>query len=243
MAKIASIHFAGLKTQRQGRTFETSPVRLGGDPCVIDVPNVVQVERGPYLESVDKKRRSLHKYPIDSFDIAHDIVKEWSQSGLGMNAICHPGVWVVRDRLPVLDPVTGVQQIDAEDIGMWRPAEREEMRDMFEVDLVANRAADVEYARWMIGEANAQATDPRLIRFIPPKAKLAVEHLGMTTEWMKPGAGTLEMKSCPYCSSVIVKKAVICPKCTKTVDPQEFARLQLEEQRLTAEVKNLAKAG
>lgn len=225
MAKIASVHFAELRTQRQGLTFVTIGVAMGGDPVIISVPSVNQTERGPYLLSADKKQRSLHKYPISDFDIAHDMQKEWAQSGLGMNPKCRPGVWVVRERLPILDD-HGHQALDADGVGAYRDATQDEVREMFLEDLEENRAADVEYARWLIGEANAQAVDPRTIRFIPLKAKLAVEHLGMTTEWMKPGAGTLEMKACVYCQSIIVKKAVICPKCQQCVDPVEFARIK-----------------
>jgi hypothetical protein len=240
-AKIASVHFAALHATRQGKVFVTQPVKLGGDPFIINVEDDIQIERGPYMESIDKKRRSTHKYPVTGFDRANDIVKEWAHSGLGMNPTCRPGVWVVRELLPVLNEL-GQQEMDADNIGLTRLAEREEMRQMFEEDLIANRAADVEYARWLIGEGNAQAQDPRLIRFIPSKAKLAVEHLGMTTEWMKPGAGALEMKSCIYCSSIIVKRAVICPKCQQVVDAGEFARLKLEQQKKGAAAENVAKA-
>ena len=232
MSKIASVHFAELRTQRQGLTFTTPGVALSGDPVIISVPNVTQTERGPYLLSSDKKQRSLHKFPIPDFDIANDIVNEWAHSGLGMNPKCRPGVWVVRDRIPILDDA-GNQVLDADGIGSYRSATEDEMRRMFLEDLEQNRACDVEYAKWLIGEANAQAVDPRTIRFIPVKAKLAVEHLGMTTEWMKPGAGSLEMKACMYCQSIIVKKAVICPKCTQCVDPAEFARLKETNERKT----------
>lgn len=242
-ARIASVHFDKMVATRQYRAapYRLDAVKVGAEPCIIEIGVERQIERGGFSTSSMAKTRSVHKYIIEPFDIARDIVNEWAHNGLGMTEGQRPGIWVVRDTLPELDPETGVQLSDADGKGIARPVTKEEFRKMFAEDLAAYRAADVEYARWCVGEGNRLAQDVRQIQFIPKKYKLAVEHLGMTTEWVKPGAGVLEMKACPYCQSIIPKKSVVCMKCTQVVDTEEFARL--ENEKMTAVARLQKKAG
>jgi hypothetical protein len=228
-ARVASVHFARLYAERlYGGKFALPAVPLNGEAQIIEIEAHRQTEQGGYSTSNDRKKRSVHRYIIEAMDIARDIVNQWAHNGLGMLDGQRPGVWVVRDFIPELN-ADGAQMIDADGKGAFREATPQEQKTMFAEDLVANRKADVEYARWCVMEGNRIAQDVRTIQFIPERYKLAAKYLGMETAWMKPTSATLEMKTCEYCTSVIPKKAVVCPKCQQITDFEEFGRLEAQK--------------
>jgi hypothetical protein len=209
---------------------------MGGDPDIIVVADMLQTERGPYLESTNKKQRSVHRYPIYADVIARDIIHEWAYNGPGMTEGRRPGIWLVRDTLPELDE-DGVQVVDFEGRGVRKPATDREIREMFAEDLHAARLADNEFARHEVERANAQAENPKLIEFITERQRAAVKHLGIETPWMKLGS-SLETKSCQFCNSVLTKTAIICRVCHQVVDYPAFA---VEEAKRNLEIEKLKK--
>jgi hypothetical protein len=220
-ARVASVYFAPVRAERMfGGPYEIPGVPLGGEPAFLVIEDRMQVEQGPYQLGTNGKR-SRRRYLVLGESIARDVVAEWSQNGVGMTPQCRPGIWVVREQLPLINE-DGTPQVDADGIPQWRPATEIEKESMWAEDLAAARAADRAYANMLFMQANAMAEDPRLIPFIAPHARLAAKHYGLEAEWMKQDAA-LHVKTCPYCTKVIPAKAIKCPKCTEIVDLEAYA--------------------
>lgn len=229
MAKIASIYFAPVRAERIfGGPYEIPAVPLGSDPVILEITDRIQIEQGPYTLSADNSKRSRRRHIVSSDAIARDLVNEWAYSGVGMTPQVRPGIWVVREQIPVLLK-DGTQQMDADGIALWEPAGVVDRTNMFEEDLEASRSADRAYANMLFIHANGMAEDPRLIPFIPLNCRRAAKHYGLDAEWLKEDAA-LNVKPCPYCTKIIPAKAIKCPKCTEIVDIEAYAVLELQRQ-------------
>lgn len=228
--KIASIFFAPVIAERA--TFGHGPysiaaVPLGAAPAMLTVTDKLQIEEGPYRYG-QRGKREKRQYLITGEAIAHDLVGEWTLNGVGMNPQCHPGIWVVRDRFPITDE-NGVAQMDGENRALWRPATPEEQAAMWAEDLVNARGADRTYALDLFAKANAMAEDARQIPFIAPNAKLAARQYGLDADWLREGA-SLDVKSCPMCTKMIAKRAIVCPQCHEVVDLYAYAAREVVKQ-------------
>jgi hypothetical protein len=229
-AIVASIYFAPVKAERNyGGPYEIPAVPPGADPVLLTVQDRVQVEEGPY-QLGHGGRRSKNRHLVSGESIARDIVGEWTGTGLGMTPQCRPGIWVVRDRIPLYNE-QGVPATDADGMGTWRQATEEERLAMWDEDLLQARIADHAYANMLFLSANAMAEDPRLIPFIPKNARLAAKQYGMTAEWLKENAA-LNVKPCPFCTKIISAAAIKCPSCSEIVNVDAY--VALEAQRATA---------
>lgn len=239
-ARVASIFFAPVKAERiYGGVYELPAVPLGSSPVILTVGDRVQVEQGPY-QLGSNGRRSRRQHVVRGETIAHDIVNEWTQHGVGMTPQCRPGIWVVRERVPLVD-ANGSLQLDADGIALWREAEEIEKDAMWIEDLAAAHAADRTYANMLFMQGNAMADDPRLIPFISANTKLGAKHYGLDAEWLRDGAA-LHVKPCPYCTKVIPAAAIKCPKCTEVVDVEGYAALEVARQAALKVAKEAAKS-
>ena len=239
-SKVATIYFAPVKAERlYGGPYEMPGVPLNGDPVILTVTDRVQIEQGPYQLGSNGKR-SRRRHIVLGEVIARCIVGEWTEHGVGMNPQCRPGIWAVRERVPLLH-LDGTPEIDADGISMWREATADERHQMWQQDLAAARLADKRYANLLFLQANAMAEEPKLIPFIAPNARLAAKHYGYDAEWLKDDAA-LNVKSCQYCTKVIPAKAVKCPKCTEVVDVEAYAVLEMQKQVALKAAKDAARA-
>jgi hypothetical protein len=230
LALIASIYFAPVKAERNyGGPYEMPAVPPGAEPALLPVQDRVQIEEGPY-QLGHGGRRAKNRHLVSGESIARDLVNEWTGNGLGMTPQCRPGIWVVRDRIPLLQD-NGMPALDADGLGTWRPASEEERAAMWLEDLTAARAADHAYANMLFLQANAKAEDPRLIPYIPANAKLAARQYGMTAEWLKENAA-LNVRPCPFCTKIISSAAIKCPQCSEIVNVDAY--VALEAQRAAA---------
>lgn len=231
MARICSLHWMPLHAERKmfedidrekkcGGIYDIQAVSPGGAPAIITIRDMRQTERGGYADSANQKQRSIHRYIIDGQNIARDLVNQWAYQGVGMTEGCRPGVWVLRDSLPVVDPTTGVQLVDADGIGERRPATAEEQREMLAEDIEKYRAADQEFASLEVMKANSQAENPKLVEFITKRAKKAAERLQVEAAWLKPAA--LATRHCPFCESIVSKTAIVCRFCHNVIDAAGF---------------------
>ena len=240
-AHVATIHFHERVVDRkqfQFGTFTLPAVPLGDAPVVIAIPDKIQIDRGPFKDSMRGNQRSVVKFPETGQVIAHDIVKECTASGLGMTEGCHPGTWVVRESMPLLYEqdvfengrliaAQGTHQKDAEGGALWRPATDEEKAVMWAEDLADAVKSDAAYAEMLIAYANS--LDERLwAKAISPVTKAAAKHYSITTAW-NTKAGALERMPCPHCGEQVVKTAAVCRFCTRVVDP---VRAALNEEKM-----------
>lgn len=240
-AHVATIHFHERivdRKQFQFGTYTLPAVPLGAPPVVIEVPDKIQIDRGPFKDSMRGNQRSIVKFPETGQVIAHDIVHECTASGLGMTEGCHPGIWFVRESMPLLHEqdviengrmmfAQGTQQRDAEGGAMWRPATEAEKSAMWAEDLADAIVSDAAYAEMLIAYANS--LDERIwSKAISPVTKAAAKHYNITTGW-NTKAGALERMSCPHCGEQVVKTAAVCRFCTRVVDP---VRAAINEEKL-----------
>lgn len=233
-ARVASIHFAAVKADRSiyGGMYNMPAVPLGGFPMVIEIEDKVQRDEGPISLGSGSGKRAQLRYHVDGFDIATDIVSEWSTSGLGMTPAAHPGIWVVRERLPVtkIDPDTRKEEYVMDGFGhqVFRPATSDEAKAMWDEDLAAAKQADRRYAEWCYIDGNRIASDARLIQFIPENYKRAARQYGLQADWLKEGAALL-VKPCPSCTKIISQSAMVCPHCNEPVDLPRYAAWEAEK--------------
>jgi hypothetical protein len=247
--KVASVHFWPLHADRamfQPQThFFLKAVPYGGQPDIIEIKDQMQIEQGPHILSMDAKRRSQHNYPIASMAVAQDVVGCWSNK-LGVTESQGPGVWVVRDRVPEVDD-KGLQLVDFDKKGVFRPTTQKEFDAMFQEDLENARRRTMEYARWCVQEGNTLAAVPAKIPLIPPEYREAARYLKssgfLTAElpWVMRTEQVIQnIKECPLCTEVIPRKAIVCPKCQQVIDA---AGLLAFDERMKADAGKKLKAG
>lgn len=229
--KIASIYFAPLHLDRSayGGVYNTPAVPRGAEPFILTVTDMVQRWYGPYDEG-----HKLISRLIPGETIANDdILPHWTRMGLGMTPTCHPGVWVVRDRMPAFDDSGHpLAELDGEGRSKpsFRPATKEEFQAMWAEDLKAAKEADANWAEYLMGEANIKAEDPKQVPYIDHRAKLAAKHYGRDFPWLHE-LKDIETVACPACTKVISAAAMKCPFCQEIVNIKKYAEREAEKQR------------
>lgn len=221
--KVASIHFAPVVCDRTTfgfGIFKMPAVEHGAEPALLFVADKIQIEEGPY-EYGQNGRRPKRKYPCAGETIARDIVQDWTQNGISMRPGCHPGIFVVRERLPLLN-TDGTPVVDAEGVPQWRDASEQEKTEMYAEDMRDARKADRAYASALYMKANAMAENPKLIELISQATKLGAKHYGLEAEWLKENAAT-DVKPCPMCTKIIARHAILCPFCHGIADLEKWA--------------------
>lgn len=231
-AKVASIHFAPVKADRSiyGGNYKMPEVALGAVPVILELHDKVQRDEGPVSMGPGGGRRAQLRYHVDGYEIASDLIKEWTENGLGMTPEARPGIWLIRDRVAVVkDDGSGHMELDGFGKQVFRSATAEEAKAMWDEDVEMNRLADRRYAEWCYTEGNRIAADARNIQFIPLNYKRAARQYGLQADWLREGAA-LEVAPCPSCTKVISKHAIVCPACQGVVDMARYAAREAEKQ-------------
>lgn len=232
ITRVASIHFAPVEAERSiyGGYYKMPIVPLGTAPEILIVTDKVQRDEGSISLGPGGGKRAQLRYHVDSYDIAVCIVNQWTLNGYGMTPQRHPGIWIVRERLPETQIVDGKEQFVMDGFGkqVFRAATKEEAAAMWLEDLAANKLADRAYAEWCFVDGNRIASDARNIQFIPENYKRAARHYGLQAEWLKEGAA-LMVAPCPRCTKIISQHAIICPQCNEPVDLQRYAMWEAEK--------------
>jgi endogenous inhibitor of DNA gyrase (YacG/DUF329 family) len=227
-ARIASVYFYPVHADRS--TFGHGPydipaVPRGADPIILELTDKVQVEEGPYILGQGGKRQK-RRYLINAGDIARDLVNEWAASGHMMTPECHPGIFMVRETIPLIHEGgerDGQIQMDAEGKALYRDATAAEKKQMWDEDLAAAHNANQIYGHRLIQDATAFTDgNPKRIPLVPPPARAAATHFGVVAPWMREGAA-LDVVNCPMCTRSISKEAVVCPHCQQVVDMDRWA--------------------
>lgn len=233
LTRIATVHFSAVHADRSiyGGIYDLPSVPLGAAPVVLEIEDKVQRDEGPISTGPGGGRRAQLRFHVDGYDIAADIVSQWASSGRGMTPASHPGIWLVRDRMPVIKKTAkGEDEFVMDGFGkqVFRPATATEAKAMWDEDLKANRDADRTYAEWCYIDGNRIAADARNIQFIPDNYKRAARQYGLQAEWIREGAALL-VAPCPRCTKIISQSAIICPSCNEPVDLQRYAAWEAEK--------------
>ncbi len=219
---VASIHFEPRSIERSiyNGHFETPAVARGAKPFLLEVRDHIQLERLPYIVGGGQFPRQIF-----GEHIAADLITHWTSGALGMTGDCHPGFWIVRDTLPVLDE-TGTPIKDAFGVVQTRPATAEEKSAMWDEDLARETAAQARWGDLLIQEGDVLAGDenPQMRRLISHSMRTAAKYYGRDREWLMELKDS-DAKTCPFCFKSIDARVVKCPHCSEIVDQAAYARL------------------
>lgn len=212
-AKVASIFWMPKTIDRSASsgTWHLEAVAKDAAPFILNVPDKVQRDQGPYSTSSSGRTRQSLRYDVWGHLIAADIVNECSQTGLMMNPTCHPGIWVVRERLPIIK-ADGSPEVDDDGHALWREATEAEAKAMWDEDLAANRLAQANYALalWNYWNGRVEA-DKRVIGAVPVLVKDAAKVYGFSAVWLTDPASFTHIKKCPICAVALDPTAIVCP--------------------------------
>ena len=243
--KVASIHFEKLTARRnyRGIAYVIPAVKLNEEPAIITVRDLIQFDEGPVINGPGGGRRQKLRHPVLGEEIAACIVGEWTGStvhGMGMNPSCHPGVWIVRERIALIEQVKKTvndeemtheerAMIDASGNQMFRAATEEERQQMWEEDLAAARAADRAYGEWCWRTGNhifaawSNGSKEPVPREMPPAYKKAAKQYGLEAEWLKEAAPS-ESTLCQNCGKPGSKLQMMCQGCNEPLDLERWAQ-------------------
>jgi hypothetical protein len=243
-AKIASIHWYPVETQRayRGASYQLPAVgELNGKPKFLTTHDLFQFDKGPMMPGTNK-RQDL-QYLVRGEEIARCIVGEWTgttMQGMGMNPDRHPGIWIIRTHLPVIERTK--KTVDDEDLTyeekmvldasgsqVFREADHLEKQQMWDYDFAHAVKADRAYAEWCWDQGNQiyhawmHPGGKPVPREIPPLYKAAARHYGLDADWLKEAASS-NMKNCAHCDNMIRKDAMLCGKCLEPNDLKRWAK-------------------
>lgn len=219
---IASLYWEACHAERTlyGGNFHLPPVKRGDKPALLTVSDHVQLEKLPYLMGGGQK-------PVTIFgeEIAADIVTQWASNALGMTPECGPGIWVVRDTIPLTHP-DGTLMIDAAKRAQFRQATEEEREAMWQEDLQNAVARQAKWGEFLIQQGDIYASDPagKQVILITGVHRRAAIHYGREREWLhelKDG----DRKYCQFCQKPIGTLVVKCPHCSEVVDRKRYDEL------------------
>lgn len=234
-ARIASVHFAPVAALRNyiATAYEIPSVKVfGAEPNMLEVDDLVQKDWGSITHGPGGGRRQELRYLVTGEEIARDIVDEWTQSGRAMTPTCHPGIWVVRDRIAVMveDPKTGepVAKLDHLNRQVFRVPTNEERETMWAEDVASARFADRSYAEWCWSDGNKIAEKTKDYQLVPPNYKLAARHYGLDADWLRQAAA-IDSRPCPSCGKLGPKQYFICQFCQQPTDMERWASWQAQK--------------
>lgn len=221
---IASVHFAPLTARRNYRStpYTIDGIAKEGDPAnVLLIKDTREVEWGAYDGNVARK---LNRYTVTALEIASDIISQWTQWGLWMSPDSHPGVWLVREELPVFGE-DGKQIIDEDQKPVTRRATDEERAAMWAEDEARERLATSVYADRLIARADEIADDPKANAGNPISTLMrdAAVFRGADRGWLHKRPG-MAQKTCNFCGGTILADVIKCIHCSEVVDPVRYAQ-------------------
>ena len=264
VCKVASIHFAPVTAKRnfRGAAYGIDAVELNKDPKILICRTLVQRDEGPYQMGPGGGKRQKLQYVVPAIDIAHDLVGHWTGKTIGAGGMTmerHPGIWVVRDRVPVIEHVQKMvdgenvtseerMALDADGFQSFRPATEEEFKAMWAEDLAHARMADRAYAEWCWQEGNRIATawknpgkEP-VPREMPPVYKMAARQYGLEADWLKEAAA-FDSRLCPNCGAPGNVNHWMCQTCGQPVDLEKWAEWQAQKDFELERARKRVKSG
>jgi hypothetical protein len=237
--QIASIYYIALEARRQeyGGKFNMSAVPKGSSPAILTVPDHRQVETLPYSQSSHSGRRDQVRRVVLGEEIAPDILAEWTERNPDASPSCAPGMWIVRDVIPIWHEEgesKGNALIDADGRQQHRDTTAEEKAAMFAEDLAAAIVRQDAWVERCVQKGDIMDEDIKKRPFIPEYCKAAALYRGDDRKWLHVRKAS-DIVSCPWCRKSVDAEAIVCSECGRVVNPAREA-LMKTQQKLAAEV-------
>jgi hypothetical protein len=221
---IASIDFIAHHAERPkyGGIFDIPAVPKGAKPFLLAVPDHTEMEKQPHIVGGHQIPRQ-----ILGEEIAACVVNEWAANGLGMSPECGPGIWVVRDTIPLTNEHGELQVDPFTKRALHRPATDEEKAAMWAEDLAFNIARQERWGEYLIGQGDVLDADPnkKMAILISPAMRAAATYYGRSVKWLDRKIRANDRKQCPFCLTDIPSAMVKCSSCGEVVDRQRYAEL------------------
>ncbi len=229
--KIASIYFDDVELDRDlyGGHYRIAAVPKGAEPTIIIIKDEVQRWQQPHIF-----QKAIKRDHISALSIALDCILHWTRNAPGMSPDCHPGIWLVRDEMPLLKE-NGLPETDADGKQQTRAATDEEKELMWAEDLAHARVADAAWAAFRIQQADAWYETPKDRMFIGTNHRRAAQHYGKERAWLKTLQET-DQKQCQFCKTHNQFDAVICANCHQIIDVVRYRQLKAREKELEQSV-------
>src|SRR5581483_1284844 len=106
--RIASIYPIEMRVQRaiyQG-DFKFPAVPHDAAPFILEVKDHYQYEPQPYFTGTLNGRQRQERKLVAAEEIANDIIRELTQKHPDAAPDCHPGIWIVHERIPLHDELS-----------------------------------------------------------------------------------------------------------------------------------------
>lgn len=228
MKTIASIYPIALTAKRPlyAGDFHIPAVQRGDKPSLLEVKDHYQIETEPWFKgTTGAGRQKQSRITIAGEEIARDIIAEWTENHPDAGPDCHPGVWIVRDSIPLFEEKNGrqVPLADADGKQAFRSATKEERDQMFAEDLKRIEEVQANWGEKAFLKGNLMADDPKKIPWIPEYCKTMAKHYGHSPAWLNRASDS-NVKVCPACRKQIAAQAWKCGFCQEIVDPQAAAK-------------------
>jgi hypothetical protein len=237
LTRIASVHFFASRADRKqwGKEYVVPAQKLNDEPFILSIDDAVQHWEGDYQSSTVVGKRRQNNHLVTGESIAADLIQEWTQNGVGRTDRCHPGLWIIRDRVAIVDN-DGKAVLDIMQRATFRRAEPAEFKAMWQEDEDAARAADAEYAKYVIGIADRFFNNPKGSQAVSimPIQRAAAEIYAPAAPWLVSGSALIPAV-CPYCQFRAPAASIKCPRCHEIIDAAGYARLQADEKRIIKE--------
>lgn len=218
--RIASLYFVEVHASRPlyGGDYRIPAVPKGGDPVFLQVPDLIQRSQEP---SPDGKTKVTNRYLIDGREIAADILREWTRDTFGMTPQCCPGIFMVREQLPVIQE-NGMPQFDGDNKPLWRDASTEEKESMWREDLANARKVNDAWGQHLISEGDRLNVDPKERVMISPLSKDAARYYGKERDWLQELRDG-DIKKCQFCTKSVSVTSMVCEHCHQVIDYVRYA--------------------
>lgn len=231
---IASVYPITMHAERgiYGGVFHLPAFQKDGRPVMYEVRDHVQTDTLPWIMAPQgAQRQSQIKILINATDITRDIIQEWTLRTLGQSPDCRPGIWMVRDQIPLFEDDGITPMKDALGQQEWRQATKEEREEMFQEDLAYNLDVQSRWADYCIMQGDIMGENIKAVQFIPSYCKVLCRYYGRDRKWLhnlKDG----DIKTCSYCKKTIPSDAVKCQFCQEVVDWKAYNKLKAEGQEV-----------
>jgi hypothetical protein len=228
--RIASLYPIAQRAQRPlyGGDFNLTAVKRGDQPAILDIKDHFQFEPQPYFTGLINGKQRKERKLVLAIEIAQCLLREWTIDNTMWNPECHPGIWIVRDTIALVDANSGVPELDGDGKPAVRDATEAEKKAMWDEDHERASRAQATWVEAAVTHGNIMAENPKAISFIPKPYKVLAVAYGYTPKWLNRSAHA-NTKPCPWCQEQVPTTVIYCPKCTRCVDPQRAATVQAEQ--------------
>ena len=188
-------------------------VKRGEQPFILEVEEQWQLENIPIVTAETGEKQRI---TIPNNEIADCLIDVFSKNWPFYTPDSRPGIWILKDDIETVGEKGAVTTV-TKYRNRWTAE-----------DLERETRVQTAFLEQWVMEGDRLAAEGRA-RHITPLMKAACDWLALKRPWRGDLAADAK-KQCVYCTEFIAAQAIICPNCTKVVDPVRYKQLQDQAQ-------------